>query len=603
MKKKLITVILSLGISASLLAGCSAPDKLMSSDKAQESASKLDDVKEEGSATDILLENADSVKESESAEELTGHSGESVENDTAEEETAQKVAASQKLPTFRIAEKKYTKMYEGDAVFDKSNEDSIDYSNGMLYEANYQYVLMDEECKDDYPLLYNAINTESKELMSKSDGFSDEAAERAKDDYEDAAKEGYSFFGPYTDHNFVSIKRADSVVMSIYNYNDSFTGGAHGMYGVGTGNYDVQSGEELNLGDVINLSDEELADIIEKKLRESVEDDGQLGDLKSYLKDYKLNPERDEAAEKYEVGYAWYFSNDGVHIYFNPYEIAPYSYGLLDVVIGYDEIDGAIKEEYIPAKNAVYCIKENLYFSSDEYDTDNETLHFRYTPSEYSDGDFLIADSFELIKDGKSAKVDTGFWVRNESSFDIYRIGTEDGKEYIYIIVPEDNDYASLYAFDISNGDVKLLGEQFYHYFEESLDNYYSGDPILTDPHNMKLGQVGDAFGTYTYYGIYDVGEDGLPVPPYAIYNIGGGQPENLFDYISTLQEELVRAGVLPADYDFEGHRELVGMQAGDVPITYADSSALERDYGFTPKTGIREGLRKFAEWYKEYYG
>ncbi len=99
------------------------------------------------------------------------------------------------------------------------------------------------------------------------------------------------------------------------------------------------------------------------------------------------------------------------------------------------------------------------------------------------------------------------------------------------------------------------------------------------------------------------VGEDGLPIPPYAIYNIGGGQPENLLDFVSILQEELVRAGVLPADYDFEGHRKLVGMQLGDVPVTYADSTALERDYGFTPKIGIRDGLRKFAEWYKEYYG
>ena len=98
-------------------------------------------------------------------------------------------------------------------------------------------------------------------------------------------------------------------------------------------------------------------------------------------------------------------------------------------------------------------------------------------------------------------------------------------------------------------------------------------------------------------------GEDGLPVPPYAVYNIGGGQPENLLDYISILQEELVSAGVLPKDYDFEGHRKLVGMQAGDVPITYADSAALEKDYGFTPKIDIREGLRNFCKWYMEYYG
>lgn len=97
-------------------------------------------------------------------------------------------------------------------------------------------------------------------------------------------------------------------------------------------------------------------------------------------------------------------------------------------------------------------------------------------------------------------------------------------------------------------------------------------------------------------------GEDGLPLPPYAVYNIGGGTPENLLDYISTLQEELVRAGVLPSDYDFAAHRELVGMQPGDVPVTYADSTALEADYGFRPAIGIREGLHRFAEWYKEYY-
>ena len=97
-------------------------------------------------------------------------------------------------------------------------------------------------------------------------------------------------------------------------------------------------------------------------------------------------------------------------------------------------------------------------------------------------------------------------------------------------------------------------------------------------------------------------GEDGLPIPPYKIYNIGGGQPENLLDFVQTLQEELVRAGVLPKDYDFEAHKQLVPMQPGDVPTTYADATALERDFGFTPKITLREGLRKFAEWYKEYY-
>ena len=145
---------------------------------------------------------------------------------------------------------------------------------------------------------------------------------------------------------------------------------------------------------------------------------------------------------------------------------------------------------------------------------------------------------------------------------------------------------------------------------------YFSATKRLTAGQSIKIFNYGDMKRDFTYIddiveGIIRVmqgapekenGTDGLPVPPYAVYNIGGGQPENLLDYISTLQEELVRAGVLPEDYDFEGHRELVGMQPGDVPITYADSAVLERDYGFTPRIGIREGLRAFAEWYKSYY-
>lgn len=145
---------------------------------------------------------------------------------------------------------------------------------------------------------------------------------------------------------------------------------------------------------------------------------------------------------------------------------------------------------------------------------------------------------------------------------------------------------------------------------------YYSATQKLVAGKTIQIFNYGNCKRDFTYVddiveGILRVmqgapekaiGEDGLPLPPYAIYNIGGGTPENLLDYISTLQEELVRAGVLPADYDFEGHRELVGMQAGDVPVTYADSEALARDYGFTPKIGIREGLRAFAEWYAEYY-
>jgi nucleoside-diphosphate-sugar epimerase len=145
---------------------------------------------------------------------------------------------------------------------------------------------------------------------------------------------------------------------------------------------------------------------------------------------------------------------------------------------------------------------------------------------------------------------------------------------------------------------------------------YFSATQKLVKGETIQIFNYGNCKRDFTYIsdiveGIVRVmqrasdkknGDDGLPIPPYAVYNIGGGTPENLIDFINTLQEELVRAEVLPSGYDFDAHRELIGMQPGDVPITYADSKALERDYGFTPKIGIREGLRAFVEWYKEFY-
>ena len=146
---------------------------------------------------------------------------------------------------------------------------------------------------------------------------------------------------------------------------------------------------------------------------------------------------------------------------------------------------------------------------------------------------------------------------------------------------------------------------------------YYSATKRLAAGGKIQIFNFGNCMRDFTYIddiveGIVRVmkgapekavGEDGLPLPPYAVYNIGGEQPENLLDFVSTLQEELVRAGILPEDYDFEAHRELVGMQPGDVPVTYADSKGLEDDYGFRPGVNIREGLRRFAQWYRTYYG
>ena len=145
---------------------------------------------------------------------------------------------------------------------------------------------------------------------------------------------------------------------------------------------------------------------------------------------------------------------------------------------------------------------------------------------------------------------------------------------------------------------------------------YFSFTNKLINGETIKIFNYGNCKRDFTYIddiveGIIrvmqgapdkSIGEDGLPNPPYNVYNIGNSNPENLLDFVTILQEELIRAGVLPQDYDFESHKELVAMQPGDVAITYADTTPLERDYGFKPNTSLREGLRKFSEWYKDFY-
>ena len=145
---------------------------------------------------------------------------------------------------------------------------------------------------------------------------------------------------------------------------------------------------------------------------------------------------------------------------------------------------------------------------------------------------------------------------------------------------------------------------------------YYSATEKLLAGGTIQIFNYGNCMRDFTYVddiveGILRVmqgapekktGEDGLPLPPYALYNIGGGTPVNLMEFVRTLQEELVAAGILPEDYDFDAHQELVGMQPGDVPVTYADSGPLEADYGFRPQIPLREGLRRFAKWYRDYY-
>ena len=531
MKRKTITAVLSIVLAATSLTGCSMPEKPGSLIRKSDSQTTSTDLNtDESGATDETTENVteettDEAPVNTPEENISDEISETVEDvaqDIFEDGSVKDfIKFSAKAPAFKIANKNYSIKYEGDATFDESNDYSKDYSNGILFEGNYQYLMMDDECKDDYPLLYEAVNSDAIESMKKSDGYANSMADEARLMLEEAAENGTSFYGPFSDESFLSVTRSDDVVLSVYDYNSDYTGGAHGMYGAGGTNYDVKTGEKLDISDVIDIDKEQLDGIIKDELYALAKTTGaEFEYFDSTLEDKKFNPESDAENGVYEFGYNWYFSYDGLHVIFNPYDIGTYAEGMQDIVIGYDEYQNTIKEKFIPEGNIDHIYKDRIYFITDENDYNDPELHFTYTPEEgeYYDG-FMVASKFALVKDGKSAEVDMGFFVNNQNSFDIYRVVTKTGREYVYLFIPTESDYSKLVVFDITD-DVKYVDTQPYHELYENLNNGFYLTPILTDPYDMRLGNVGNNFGTYTYYGDYEIGADGLPTLTSDVYHL-----------------------------------------------------------------------------------
>lgn len=253
-------------------------------------------------------------------------------------------------------------------------------------------------------------------------------------------------------------------------------------------------------------------------------------------------------------------------------------------------------------RNAKQLVEEN--FKAQNSELDEQTFNFKLSALNYQGVQHLVyASSSSVYGGNKKVPFSTDDRVDNPVS--------------LYAATKKSNElmahcYSKLY-------DIPSTGLRFFTVYGPAgrPDMAYFGfTNRLLRGETIQIYNYGNCRRDFTYVddiveGIVRVmnkapekksGEDGLPIPPYAVYNIGGGQPENLLDFVIILQEELVRAKVLPADFNFEGHKQLVAMQPGDVPVTYADSTALERDFGFTPRITLREGLRRFAEWYAAYY-
>lgn len=592
---KTTTAMLSIVLMATALTGCSVPEnlgsiiELGSSQKSNanqtETAGDSDqDIAEDSSNDSSRNSSKNSSKDSsqDSSNDRSKNTSKNSSDDSSDDTSTEGTA---KTPTFSIAYKDYSIRYDGDATFDESNENSVDYSNGILFEGSYQFLMMDDEWEEDYPQLYEAVNSYARESMAKTDGYANNMADEARQMLEEAAEGGYSFWGPFTEDYFVSVTRIDDAILSVYNYSSEYTGGAHGMYGAAGDNYDVETGEMLDISDVLDTDEEEFDEVLKDEILALAESDDQFQYIDEALDDLKFDAEYDPDNEVYEFEYKWYFAYDGLHVIFNPYELGSYGDGMQDVVIGYDEYPDMIKEKFVPAQNTDYIYKDRIYFVADEYDYDNNPdLHFRYTPDDDYDyqGD-MVSSKFELVKDGKSAQVDGGFYVNDENDFDIYRVVTADGCEYVYLFVPTESEHLWLVVFDIT-GDVKLVDTQGYYQLYSGSDDGYHLVPILTDPYDMRLGHLGQNFGSYICYGDYEVGADGLPNEISEFHYILDGSEEVYSkadikaDVVDTNGEVLEQGVTIPKGQHFvpyrtdaESYMDLYLDDGRIVRLTYED--------------------------------
>ncbi len=444
-----------------------------------------------------------------------GASTEATQSQTdTKEETKEEASAEQtpeRLPVYIVTSDYYYNGYEGKFTEDAEGNSLM---GKTVYEGMAQAVMVSQDSKDAYPELFKNVNADATTIMEEAGKSAKSSTEQAISDLEDSITNEYPFFGPYTDRSVASVSRADSKVLSIITTYSNFMGGAHGMYGLGGVSYDVASGKKLSLSDVLNKNEEELNKILKGKILETGSEDD-FADLDQSLSHYRFEPKENdpEDFDNYETAYTWYFGYDGIHFYFGPYEIAAYAFGATDVFIGYDEGD-VVKPEYAPNASKGYVVGIDLPMYSKEWDDDTSDLHFVYEPDDpnNTDTDYVTCKSLTLKNKDKYATVDEYYdYNYNVPSVKSYKVVTADNKEYIYAMVLTFSDYTDLLVFDITGGDVKFVGQDSFHLAYVSVDDEKSGEMIFTDPEHISLGRVCDMMGTFTYFGDYRVGKDGMP--------------------------------------------------------------------------------------------
>ncbi len=489
--------------AALLLSGCSIPGIELPgySDTKEEGAAKdssedsskdesEEDTKKETKKTD--QSNEDSSKEVESSSDAA------TEAETLEEEEIEESDSEEK-------EYKLVNVYGSGAPSYKSvnrsgSKLSDDGKKVDLCEKSQNAIMVVADLEDEYPELAKTLKDSADTMLDNYDSEFEEMYGMAKSQYESDP----DYFGEYYDDEHQEITRSDSMVLSILETEDFYGGGAHGYYAVYGYNYYVSNGEEISLGDVVSVSEDEFATIIKADLIDNAEDGEEtFFDIDESLSHYKFDPDEkksiESGAEDYELGYNWYMDINGIHIVFNQYDIADYASGSFEVVIDYD--DEIVNEKLGFDTSRTYCYKEEIPF----YESENEA---------YEDENYIIYNSqkssFVLVYGDGSAEFDD-YYGEETGAYNVYHFVMDDGREYIHLSTAFGNDYYDTYVFDVTDGGCEKVDIFGYTGVWIDVDTEYSGPKVLSSADSFIIIDTSSALGTFTYYNYYSIGDDGMP--------------------------------------------------------------------------------------------
>ena len=412
-----------------------------------------------------------------------------------------------------------TAQFEGEVVpaYKRVYRADYKYSNDEAYEpildVKNEVIMLDGSLESEFSGLASALKAGADEMINGFDARTEELYNDALEMYNTDP----AYFNKEYETSSVGITRSDGMFLSYCDYYECYLGGAHGYAATYGHNYFVATGEEVILRDLIAGSEEDLNSLIIDKLYADNEDaENTFIGIDETLSHYKFTPDPQKditsGADDYEIAYNWYMDQDGIHIIFNAYDIADYASGAFDVCLAYDE--DIVVSGYAFDKSKGYCYNEYLPLYAEDEAFENDGLYFKYQGENDEYG--IYVESLTLYNGDNSATFEDCYLNFDSDTYSLnncYHIVTAGGKEYLYLMAGDENDYYGLYVFDITDGGCSTVDSTWFAevYIDYDGDEKYVGSSILSNPNNMVFGHRCDGLGTFCYYNYFSVGEDGMP--------------------------------------------------------------------------------------------